>query len=291
MIDEVQQIAVAAIVTGLNNRTVFKPTAINDLAASIAQHGLVQPITVRPYGSGYQLVAGERRWRAVQQLGWPTIAAHVRQLDDAAAHAVMLAENAHRADVDPIDQAHGYARAMEQFGWDERQVAHNATMGVPHVRARLGLLRLIPDAQTLVRSGALPLGHAEALMDLDTNHQHHALRVLTQSGRRPSLNEFRRICGELHAASAQADLFDLEAFYQERLAEIDAPASVRRASGLPRAAHLPRITIKRTGGEASNVGQAIKSYADQLRAAGFDAEALTITTMLDDLVASYWTTM
>jgi ParB-like chromosome segregation protein Spo0J len=179
---------------------------------------------------------------------------------------------------------------MQRHGWTVAQVARHANVSTERVRRRLVLLDLLLDVQKLVRAGQLPLGHAELLGGLDTNRQLIALRVFT-AGRSPTLAEFRRICGELSAQQGQAELFDLESYYRERLAEVEGPAAEPRRPRVPRDPKLPRIAIPRTGGEASTVGQAIRAYADQLRAHGLDEQALTVSTMLDDLLDSYWTTL
>jgi len=281
---------VAQIVPGANDRTRFDDRALAELAASIAAHGLAQPITVRPQGDCYELVAGERRFRAACQLGWETIPAIVRELSDEAADAIMLAENLARADLDPLDEAGAYQKRMARHGWSVADVARHANVSTDRVRRRLALLALLPDVQRLVRAGQLPIGHAELLADLDANRQLIALRVFT-AGRSPTLAEFRRICGELAAQQDQAELFDLEAFYVERLAELEGPAAGVRRPRVARDPNLPKITIRRTGGEAATVGQAILAYAEQLRAHGLDDQALTVSTLLDDLLDTYWTTL
>lgn len=279
------------LVAGENDRTRFDDRDLTELAASMAEHGLAQPITVRPRSSGgYEIVAGERRTRAARQLGWASIPAIVRELSDEAAAGIMLAENILRRDLDPLDEAGAYQKRMQRFGWSAAETARQANVSVDRVRRRLALLSLLPDVQKLVRSGQLPIGHAELLSDLDSNRQLVALRVFT-GGRAPTLAEFRRICGELAAQQSQAALIDLEAFYAERLAELEGPTAGQRRTLVPRDPNLPKIAIRRTGGEAATVGQAILAYADQLRAHGLDAEALTVSTMLDDLLDSYWTTI
>lgn len=102
MTESIQFVPVAQIVPGNNDREEFDAVALRELADSIGQHGLAQPITVRPYGQGFQIVAGERRWRAVQLLGWETIPALVRPLSDEEASAIMLLENIQRAELNPI---------------------------------------------------------------------------------------------------------------------------------------------------------------------------------------------
>src|SRR6266545_4018686 len=146
---DIQDIPRAQIVTGLNNRTVFKPGSIQALADDIAEHGLIQPPTVRPLPDGrrFQLVAGERRIRALDLLGWPLIPCVVRNLSDAKAYGMMLSENTHREDVDPIDRALGYRRGMDEFGWTKAQIAEEAGIDVREVYRFLAYLNLQPSIQ------------------------------------------------------------------------------------------------------------------------------------------------
>ena len=111
-------IPIDSIRRGDNDRQAFDQVALEELSESIRAHGLVQPITIRPMPDGhYQIVAGERRWRACKLLTWHEIPAIVRDLDDEAASAIMLAENIGRKDLNPIEEANAYHRRMDQFGW------------------------------------------------------------------------------------------------------------------------------------------------------------------------------
>src|SRR5262249_9107476 len=104
-------------------RSAIDEAALAELAASIEASGLLQPIVVRPRGSGYELIAGERRWRAVQRLGWTTIPAVVRDADDQTLLTLALIENLQRNDLSPIDEAKGYRRLMEEFTVPQAEVA------------------------------------------------------------------------------------------------------------------------------------------------------------------------
>src|SRR6187401_2558589 len=104
-------------------RREFDPEALSELAASIEASGLLQPVIVRSTGSGYELVAGERRWRAVQQLGWARIPAVVRDVDDRALLTLALIENLQRDDLSPMDEARGYDRLQSEFQVSQSEVA------------------------------------------------------------------------------------------------------------------------------------------------------------------------
>lgn len=215
---EIQNIATTEIVAGNNDRTKFDQTSLMELADSIGEHGLAQPITVRwlPEIDCYQIVAGERRYRAIRLLGWETTPAIVRELDDEAASAIMLAENTSRADLDPIDEAQAYRKRMDRFGWSVADCAERAGVSTARVRSRLQLLDLPDDLQHLVRSGQFPLGHAAMLSKLDVNRQRLAVRKYNTS---PMTKwEFRTLVSGLYEAQVQEQtdlLFDTSAYYQE----------------------------------------------------------------------------
>lgn len=195
------------IVPGNNDRTVFDPAALQELAASIRQNGLIQPITVRLLDGTelYQVVAGERRFRAMTTiLAWDTIPAIVADLTDEEAAAVMLSENVSRQDIDAIDEAHAYASRIQAYDWTVAKCADAAGVSEIRVQFRLKLLALRPDIQALVRSGNLQLGYAQILASaaLDTNRQLIALAALRENPV-PTPAWFRRVCSNLLSQQAQ----------------------------------------------------------------------------------------
>lgn len=209
--ESVQLIPLASIAPSFgNDRTTFDDTALAELAESIRTNGLAQPITVRPLADGtFQLVAGERRFRAHKLIGAPAIRAIVKAMTDDQAAAVMLVENTGRKDLDPIDEARAYARRRDTFGWDDKTIAERAGVGIQTVRNRLALLALRADFQDLVKTGALPVGYALVIAQagLDNNRQLIALKDLNHNPA-PSVAWLRGRCSELGQAQAQADMFD-----------------------------------------------------------------------------------
>jgi ParB family chromosome partitioning protein len=202
-----------SIQPGNNDRAEFDSVAIQELAESMQNLGLAQPITVRPISHDrWEIVAGERRYRAAKHNQWPTIDCLIRDLTDEQASGIMLAENLMRADLNPIDEALAYKKRMDQFGWDLETVARNANMTSARVRSRLDLLSLIWEAQCLVKSGNLTMGYAELMLGLDSNRQVIALRYFSQA-KRPNLPEFRTLCAKLLQEQAQNAMFDLDAFF------------------------------------------------------------------------------
>jgi len=148
-------------------RSGIDETALAELSASIEVSGLLQPIVVRPRGSGYELIAGERRWRAIQRLGWPTIPAVVRDADDQTLLTLALIENLQRNDLSPIDEAQGYRRLMEEFEVPQAEVARLVARNRATVANLLRLLKLPPEVQGFVHDGKLSEGHARALLALE----------------------------------------------------------------------------------------------------------------------------
>ena len=148
-------------------RTRIDEEALDELTASIEVSGLLQPVVVRPHGSGYELIAGERRWRAVQRLGWATIPAVVKEVGDQTLLTLALVENLQRNDLSPIDEADGYRRLMEQFAVPQGEVARLVGRNRSTVANLLRLLRLPADVREMVHTCALSEGHARALLALE----------------------------------------------------------------------------------------------------------------------------
>ncbi len=165
--DSVQHIAVGTIrpLPGQPRRH-FDEDAIAELAESIGARGLLQPIIVRraPGGDGYQLVAGERRWRAAQRAGLHQIPALVRDLDDAATYEIALVENIQRQDLNAIEEASAYRKLIEDFGHSQDALAKLVGKSRSHVANLMRLLDLPRGVQELVGDGSLAMGHARALI-------------------------------------------------------------------------------------------------------------------------------
>jgi len=147
-------------------RTRVEEEPLKELVASIEASGLLQPVVVRPQGSGYELIAGERRWRAVQRLGWTRIPAVIKEADDKTLLTLALIENLQRDNLSPIDEALGYQRLQEQFGVAQTEVARLVGRDRSTVANLLRLLALPEAVRDLVDHGALSAGHARALLGL-----------------------------------------------------------------------------------------------------------------------------
>lgn len=163
-------------------RTVFEPEALEELVSSIRRQGVLQPIIVRPSeGSGYELIAGERRWRAAGAAGLEEISAVVRDINDREAVALALVENLQREDLNPIDEARGLKRLVEEFELSHQEAGDAVGRSRVAVSNLLRLLDLHADVQSLVLEGRLEMGHARALLGLEYVEQpKYALRIVEQ---------------------------------------------------------------------------------------------------------------
>ena len=148
-------------------RKQFDPAALADLADSIRQHGVLQPLVVRPMPDGsYQLVAGERRWRAARMAGLSQVPVVIKELSDSETMALALIENLQREDLNAIEEAMGYRDLMENFGLTQEQVSAKVGKSRPVVTNALRLLGLPEEVRGLLSEGKLSAGHARALLSL-----------------------------------------------------------------------------------------------------------------------------
>ncbi len=159
------ELAIDAIVPNPNQpRVHFDEESLNDLAASIRELGVLQPILVRPAGTGYELLAGERRWRAARRAGLSVVPAVVRVTDDLGSVERALVENLHRQDLTPLEEAAAYQQLIEDFEFTHEQVAQRVGKSRSAVSNMLRLLTLPPSIQHLLADGRLSAGHAKALL-------------------------------------------------------------------------------------------------------------------------------
>ena len=157
-------------------RKVFDFTALDELAASIKSSGVIQPIIVRRIGGAYQLIAGERRWRAARQAGLERIPAIVREATDAQSIELALVENLLREDLNPIEAAQAYQKLLAEFSWTQEELAQRIGKDRTSIANCLRLLRLPEEIQADLRSGRLTMGHARALLALPTVSEQLRLR-------------------------------------------------------------------------------------------------------------------
>jgi ParB family chromosome partitioning protein len=154
----------------LQPRSEFRDESIGELARSIEEHGVMQPILVRRVDMGYEIIAGERRWRAAQKAGLLRVPVVVREVAGSEEHKLLqmaLIENLQREDLNPIDQAMAYNRLAGQFGLTQDEIAQAVGKDRSSIANTVRLLRLPEDVRTKVRSGELSMGHARALLAVE----------------------------------------------------------------------------------------------------------------------------
>jgi len=156
-------------------RKSFNEEALNALAENIAELGVIQPLTVRPYGDGYQIVAGERRWRAAKIAGLKEVPVRIMELDDEQTMLIALIENLQREDLNPIETALGYKQLMEKCSMTQEEVAKRVGKPRPSVANALRLLTLPDDLQDKVREGELSVGHCKVILGIQDSAIQHAL--------------------------------------------------------------------------------------------------------------------
>jgi ParB family chromosome partitioning protein len=160
-------------------RSEIDEAALEELIASMRASGLLQPVVVRPRNGGYELIAGERRWRAAERLGWERIPALVREVDDQTLLTLALIENLQRNDLSPIDEATGYRRLGEEFHLPHGEIARLVGRNRSTIANLLRLLQLPPEIQQLIHQAKLSEGHARALLGI--SDQARMLRLAQQA--------------------------------------------------------------------------------------------------------------
>ena len=182
--DELRQIPIDQLQRGkYQPRTHMNPEALEELAASIRAQGVVQPIVARPLSGGnYEIVAGERRWRAAQIAGLEYIPAVVRQIPDEAAIAIALIENIQRENLNPVEEANAFTRLIDEFHMTHQQVAEAVGRSRAAVTNMLRLLTLNGDVRELLETGKMDMGHARALLALEGKLQSQAAYQVVEKG-------------------------------------------------------------------------------------------------------------
>lgn len=230
-----------------NDRTEFDNDALDELAISIQQNGLTQPITVRPNpDGGYWIVAGERRWRAHQRIGAKTIRAIVEDLSDEKAAAVMLTENLSRKDLNCIDEANAYQARIDRFGYSVEDLAEQTGKTVGVIRARLSLLKLDPAVQHALKTGGFWIAGAAEVANLTWERQRLCVNAYA---RHPAMTgaEWKALVKRLYADQAKDDagggMFD-----PEDLQLVDEYIAVSIDDQKPGAKHVATVMAHLLGG-------------------------------------------
>jgi len=161
-------------------RQTMKPEALEELTSSIRQQGVVQPIIVRKMGDEYELIAGERRWRASQQAGLQNIPAVVKNVNDQEAAAIAIIENLQREDLNPLEEAQAFANLIEKFGLTHQEVGEVVSRSRAAVSNSLRLLALAQPVKDMLNQGELEMGHARPLLALSEQQQIKCAQTIAQ---------------------------------------------------------------------------------------------------------------
>lgn len=280
-----QKVKLSLVMRGENDRTVFDDNSLTDLAADIKSKGVISPPTYRirkkcsdkecgillypdqqvcpACGDGaptyyYEIVAGERRTRAARLAGLEEIEAFIKDLTDEQADSIMLSENVHRVDIDPVDEGFAYRKRIKNFGWSIPQCAEKAKVSERRVSDRLKLCDLVPEAHQLIRTKQMNHSWGEVMFDLDHNRQRIALQYFVKNDR-PLRREFSAICQKLLEEQNTQSLFDDTAYIMT--AAINQSGTERTERYLikfPTDSTLP--TMKRVG----TIGASFEAYIHQL---------------------------
>ena len=215
----------------LQPRKDFSEEALRELADSIREQGIVQPLIVRTHGDGFELIAGERRWRAAQMLGLGEVPVIVRQADDRAVLELALIENLQRENLNSLEEALGYAQLVDQFQLTQEEVSGKVGKSRAVVANALRLLKLPPQLQSYLREGRLSVGHAKVILSLTRAEEQLLVadRVIRQGlnvrqtedlvahlQNRSSTSASRKKAGQSATPLPDAHVADLENRLQER---------------------------------------------------------------------------
>ena len=187
-------------------RTVFDEDALEELVGSIREVGVLQPIVVRDAGDGYELIMGERRWRATQAAGLATIPAIIRDTDDSDLLRDALLENLHRSELNPLEEAAAYQQLLDDFGCTHEQLATRIQRSRPQISNTLRLLKLPPLVQRRVAAGVLSAGHARALLGLSDGAaiERLAQRIVAEGLSVRAVEEIVSLGGDAEPAARRA---------------------------------------------------------------------------------------
>jgi len=308
---KVNHVPCAEIIAGDNDRQEFETQALQALAESIADQGLIQPITVRPLsfcpecntrrailddqtwvdcpacGAStiymYEIVAGERRFRAVSiVLKWQRIAAFIVPMSDEDTDGVMLAENIARADLLPIEEAKAYRKRMDKHGWSKTETARRSNVSEGIVSGRLKLLELTEPIQRMVNQGDLPIAFGEAMSGLNSDRQQMVLTWLGKMNSRPNVDTFKAYCTELLIQQQQASMFDMTALLSPQVMTIVQANGGKLEEILPRRNDLPELPRKMGG-----LARVLDEYIVELLTADPDAALVLMDFWSKLLGANY----
>ena len=227
-------------------RKQFDPEALADLADSIRRHGIIQPLTVRKLSSGYyQIIAGERRWRAARMAGLTQVPAVVIEADDRKAMELAMIENLQREDLNPMEEAEGYKVLMDQYGMTQEEAAQAVGKSRSAVANAVRLLGLSDSVRKLVEDGSLSAGHARTLLSLPTKLQDGAAATVVKGDL--SVRQTELLCKKLTQEKKAAPVKDGITVNYTQEAERDLTTSLGRPVHIVNGKKKGRIELEYYG--------------------------------------------
>ena len=242
---QIQDIELTKIVpNSYQPRREFSDESIRELATTLDKEGLLQPIVVREQGEQYEIIAGERRFRAAKQLGWETIPAIVNNMDEAQAASLALIENLQREDLNPIDEAQAYNNLMKLNNLTQTALAQNIGKSQSYVANKMRLLKLSPKVQSYLASGQISPRHGRCLVGLSQKDQGRVLDEILDNN--------------LNVSDTEKIVKDVAGYFENKKEQDKAEKTKRAVNRIPKDMQVQINTIKRAVKLAKESGIKVK---------------------------------
>lgn len=244
---QIQEIELSKIIpNSYQPRHEFSDESIRELAATLDKEGLLQPIVVREQGEQYEIIAGERRFRAAKQLGWEKISAIVNNMDEAQAASLALIENLQREDLNPIDEAQAYSNLMKLNNLTQTALAENIGKSQSYVANKMRLLKLSPKVQSYLASGEISPRHGRCLVGLSQKDQGRVLDEI--------------LANNLNVNDTEKIVKDVDGYFEDKktLEQDKAEKTKRAVNRIPKDLKVQINTIKRAVKLAKESGIKVK---------------------------------
>ena len=242
---QIQDIELTKIVpNSYQPRREFSDESIRELATTLDKEGLLQPIVVREQGEQYEIIAGERRFRAAKQLGWETIPAIVNNMDEAQAASLALIENLQREDLNPIDEAQAYNNLMKLNNLTQTALAQNIGKSQSYVANKMRLLKLSPKVQSYLASGQISPRHGRCLVGLSQKDQGRVLDEILDNN--------------LNVSDTEKIVKDVDSYFENKKEQDKAEKTKRAVNRIPKDMQVQINTIKRAVKLAKESGIKVK---------------------------------
>ena len=204
-------------------RKVFEENALEELTESIKEHGVIQPLIVKKRGDSFEIIAGERRWRAAQNAGLSEVPVIVRDYGEEDAAVISILENLQREDLNPIEEANAYAGLMETYHFTQEEVAKKVSKSRSNITNMLRLLKLNEEVRGMVAGGRISMGHARALLSLADEAGQCEIAKKAEA-EKLSVREVEKLVknyGKTRKPPKKKDAFDDDIFYQEAAKQLE----------------------------------------------------------------------